>query len=139
MARLNCVSVTIDGTVFDAQQATFVASTPITSPGVPEMGALNLSVRVVVDFSDDCNVTFDSIKQLFSLSNTVTRDKVKDMKLELWKDDTKQDVLCSYQFKGWISRFETTANSDAGPSHALILDLQPIINKSLFMDIQMTN
>jgi hypothetical protein len=143
MAQPTKSTVTIDGNAFDAVSSSVVFSTPVTAPGVAEMGALVTSVRVVVDFNDDTNLPYGTLNALFTLSNVVTRDKVKAMKIDFWKDDTKSDVLCSYQFQGWISRFETTNHPSAAPgnplNNMLVMDLQPVINKALFQDIQMTN
>jgi hypothetical protein len=143
MAQPTKSTVTVDGTAFDAVSTSVVFSTPVTAPGVAEMGALITSVRVVVDFNDDTNLPFSALNSLFTLSNVVDRTKIKDMKIDFWKDDTKADVLCSYKFKGWISRFETTNHPSSAPgnplNHMLVMDLQPVINKALFQDIQMTN
>ena len=56
---------------------------------------------------DDKNVPYSAIKKFLDMANVVVRDKIKDMKIEYWKDDSHQDALCSYAFKGWVSRFET--------------------------------
>ena len=99
MAQPTKSTVTVDGTAFDAVSTSVAFSTPVTAPGVAEMGALNISVRVIVDFNDDTNLPFSALNTLFTLSNVVDRTKIKDMKIDFWKDDTKADVLCSYKFK----------------------------------------
>ena len=145
-------TVTIDGKKFDAVSTQVVFNTLKDRAGMPEMGSLNTSVRVWVDFHDDVNMPNATLKSLFELSNVVTRDKIKAMKIEFWKDDSKQDALCSYSFKGWISRFETTnLMPDAAPQSSgssspaatinrlLVIDLEPAMNQQNFKEISMSN
>jgi hypothetical protein len=123
------------------------------------MGSLVTNIRVLVDFHDDTNMPHATLKKLFDLANVVTREKIKDMKIEFWKDDSKQDALCAYAFKGWISRFETSnpapeavpaamaahAGGGVAPSplstinHLLVLDLEPVLNQQNFKEITMSN
>jgi hypothetical protein len=83
----------------------------------------------------------------------------EQMKIEFWKDESKQDALVSYSFNGWVQRFETlnpsdvTANLNLGLSnddskfqgiapqlnHMLILGLQPAMNQQNFGSITQTN
>ena len=75
----------------------------------------------------------------------VTRDKIKDIKVEFWKDDSRQDALCTYRFKGWISNFETTnppleSSGDLpGINHMLVVDLEPVMNQQNFQEIAIGN
>ena len=145
-------TVTIDGKKFDAVSSSVVFNTLKDKAGMPEMGSLNTTIRVWVDFYDDLNMPNATLKSLFDLANVVTRDKIKAMKVEFWKDDSKQDALCSYSFKGWISRFETTnLMADAAPqstgssmpqatvNHLLLMDLEPALNQQNFKEISMSN
>jgi hypothetical protein len=145
-------TVTIDGKKFDAVSSSVVFNTLKDKAGMPEMGSLNTTIRVWVDFHDDVNMPNGTLKGLFDLANVVTRDKIKAMKIEFWKDDAKQDALCSYSFKGWISRFETTnLMADAAPqsagstsshstvNHLLLMDLEPALNQQNFKEISMSN
>lgn len=139
-------TVTIDGTKFNAVSVVVAFQTDKDRAGMPQMGSLNTNIRVWVDFHDDTNLPHSALKKLFNLSNVVTRDKVKDMKIEFWKDDSQQDALCSYSFKGWISAFQTcnpvsqfdNAESDQ-VNHLLVLDLEPAMNQQNFRDISMSN
>ena len=119
---------------------------------MPEMGSLATAIRVHVDFHDDQNMPYGTLSKLFELSNVVTRDKIIDMKIEFWKDDAKKDALCSYKFKGWISRFETsnplatsapdgTADSSAYSTinHLLTLELEPAMNQQNHKEISIGN
>jgi hypothetical protein len=140
-------TVTVDGTKFDAVSTQVVFRTDKDRAGMPQMGSLQTEIRVWVDFHDDTNLPHSALKKLFDLSNVVTRDKVKDMKIEFWKDDAHQDALCSYSFKGWISGFHTCnpsgspdAGRDAGQlNHILVLDLEPSLNQQNFKDVSMSN
>ncbi len=109
------------------------------------------AIKIYVDFHDDTNMPHSTLQNLFNLANVVTRDKIVDMKVEYWKDDAKKDALCSYKFKGWISRFETAnplptstpdgnvdSSSFSTVNHLLTLELEPAMNQN-FKDITMGN
>jgi len=140
-------TVTIDGTKFDAVSVVVAFQTDKDRAGMPQMGSLNTDIRVWVDFHDDTNLPHSALKKLFGMSNVVTRDKIKDMKIEFWKDDSHQDALCSYSFKGWISGFHTCnpgagsfeGDQDANINHLLVLDLEPALNQQNFKDVSMSN
>ena len=101
-------TVTIDGTKFNAISTSVKFSTEKDRAGMAQMGSLSTAIRVWADFHDDTNLPHGAVKKLFTLANVVTREKIKDMKIEYWKDDSHQDALASYSFKGWISHFETS-------------------------------
>ena len=145
-------TVTIDGSKFDALASSVRFGTLKDRAGMPEMGTLSTAIKVFADFHDDSNVSNLTLQKLFNLAHVVTRDKIVDMKIEYWKDDAKQDALCSYKFKGWISRFETgnplptstpEGNVDASSyttvNHLLTLELEPAMNQQNFKDISMGN
>src|SRR5262245_41628003 len=114
MAGSGRVTVTVDGTKFDAITVNFGVVTQKDQTGMPILQTLNTKAKVWVDAHDTKNFPFDSFKKLFDLANVPDNKKLKDMKVEYWLDDTKQDALCSYKFKGWISKFETF-NPVVGP------------------------
>ena len=148
-------TVTIDGTRFGAVTTSVQFSTEKDRTGTPQMGSLGTLIRVWADFHDDQNLPFSTIKKLFEMANIVTLEKIKPMKIEFWKDDARQDALCTYSFNGWIRRFETTnpidvAIDDDGASaqfksiapqlnHLLILDLEPAMNQKNYKEIKMSN
>jgi len=151
-------TVTIDGTKFDAVSTSVAFVTEKDKSGMPKMGSLVTEVRVWADFHDDKNLPFSAVKKFFDLANVVTRDKIKDMKIEFWKDDSHQDALCSYSFKGWISRFETSNDKEfteamdldgdddkvfqgVAPdlNHLLVLDLEPTLSQEHFGDLKISN
>ena len=150
-------TVTLDGTKFDAVSTTVRFKSEKDRAGMPQMGSLTTQIRVIADFHDDKNVPYSAIKKFFDLANVVTRDKIKAVKIEFWKDDSHQDALCSYSFKGWVSRFETSnphpvgAGGETGDfindptsafqtlNHVMVLDLEPAINLENLKEIKMSN
>jgi hypothetical protein len=153
-------TITIDGTKFNAVSATVRFHSNKDRAGMPQMGSLATNIRVIADMHDDKNVPFSAIKKFFDMANVVTRDKIKDMKIEYWKDDSHQDALCSYSFKGWVSRYETanphpigayegdfvTGGGASDPTdvyqtvnHMLVLDLEPTLNQENFTEIKLSN
>ena len=148
-------TVTIDGTKFGAVSSSVQFSTEKDRSGTPQMGSLSTLIRVWADFHDDQNLPFSSMKKLFDLANVVTLDKIKSIKIEYWKDDSRQDALCSYSFNGWVRRFETTNPIDLAEddddtnghfkgiapelNHMLVLDLEPALNQKNFKDIKISN
>jgi len=139
-------TVTIDNTKFNAVSVVVAFRTDKDRAGMPQMGSLHTDIRVWVDFHDDANLPHAALKKLFNLSNVVTRDKIKDMKIEFWKDDSHQDALCSYSFKGWISAFQTCnpigadeKAEDEQINHLLVIDLEPALNQQNFKDVSMSN
>ena len=147
-------SVTIDGTKFGAVSTSVQFSTEKDRTGTPQMGSLGTLIRVWADFHDDQNLPFSTMKKLFEMANIVTLDKIKPIKIEFWKDESRQDALCTYSFNGWIRRFETTNPIDLADdgdasgqfkgiapklNHLLILDLEPAMNQKNYKEIKMSN
>lgn len=83
-------------------------------------------------------MSFDTLKKLFDLANIVTREKIKDIKVEFWQDDSQQDALCTYAFKGWISHWSTGSGGD-GSNHILSLSIQPALDSKNFVDLRLGN
>ncbi len=140
---------TIDGNKFDCLSVSVAFTTDKDRAGMPQMGSLATSIRAYVDFHDDTNIPYSTMSNLFNLANVVTRDKVKPIKLEFWKDDTHADALASYSFNGWISGFHTlnpyqsdeqlSGEDHAGVNHILVLDLEASMNQQNFRDITLSN
>ena len=141
-------TVTVDGKKFDCVSVSVAFQTDKDRAGMPQMGSLTTTIRAYVDFHDDVNLPFSSLRSLFDLSNVVTRDKVKPIKFEFWKDDSHQDALASYSFNGWISGFHTLnpyqnasteTDGNIGLNHVLVLDLEASMNQQNFPSILLTN
>lgn len=158
MANPYRTTVTIDGNKFQAVTTSVKFNTAKDRAGVAQMGSLSTKIRVWADLHDDVNLPFSVVKSLFDLANVVTRDKIKSVKIEFWKDDSQQDALISYSFNGWIRRFETSNPLDFLPRHAsastedalaegnapslnhmLVLDIEPALNQQNFQDVKLSN
>ncbi|HUA83767.1 MAG TPA: hypothetical protein VMB85_07900 [Bryobacteraceae bacterium] len=159
MAANNRVTVTINGTKFNAACASVKFSTQVDQTGTAVMGSLASEIRVFANFHDTANLPFSALQSFFNLANVVTLQNIVPMQIDYWKDDSAQDVLYSYKFNGWIARFETVNPSSAtsnlnldGDSaelqyqgitptlnHMLILDLQPAMNQANYASVSMSN
>ncbi|GGH06938.1 hypothetical protein [Silvibacterium dinghuense] len=137
MASPGNTTVTIDGNQFNAISTHVGFSTIHDEMGMPLMGSQSCSISVTVDIHDNVNMPFSTLSALFGLSNQLTRDKVRDMKIEYWTDESRQDAICVYQFSGWISSFYTI--SGAGSNHLLSLTLQPALTNKQYVDVKMSN
>jgi hypothetical protein len=146
-------TVTIDGTKFDALSTNVALSTLKDRAGMPVMGSLTTAITCHIDMHDDTNLPYSALSNIFNLANVVTKAKVKPIKIEYWKDDSKQDALCSISFQGWISKFETanpmptsavqSSNTDTSPystvNHLLTLQIEPALNQANVQEITMSN
>lgn len=139
---------TIDGTKFDCLSIQVSFATDKDRAGMPQMGSLHSNINAFIDFHDDLNLPYSTLSQLFALANVVTRDKVKPIKLEFWKDDTHADALCTYSFNGWIGGYHmmnpsqsdtVSQGGDTGINHVLVLNLEPSLNTANFPDIALSN
>jgi hypothetical protein len=138
MATPSVTTISIDGQKFNALSAGVSLATASDQSGMPQMGSLNCGIDVVVDIHDNKNMPFATLKKLFDLANVVTRDKIKDIKIEYWVDEHQQGVICSYGFKGWISHWHTSSGGGAA-SHILSLSIQPAINSQNFSELRLSN
>ena len=137
MAQPSNTTVTIDGNTFNALSAHIGISTLHTHNGMPRMGTLQTAIAFVVDMHDNDNMPYATLQKIFTLAQTVTPDKIKDIKIELWQDENQQDALCTYSFKGWISEFST--GSGGGSNHTLSIRVQPALDQQNFIDLKMGN
>jgi len=137
MAQPSVTTVSIDGDKFDALSASVSFATQSDRAGLPIMGSFHASIDFIIDLHDNKNLPFSTLKKLFELAKVVTKDKVKDIKIEFWQDENRQDVLCSYAFKGWISHWNT--GSGGGGNHTLTLSVQPAIDTSNYNDLRISN
>jgi hypothetical protein len=137
------VSCTVDGTKFNAVEAVFEMNTQSDQAGMPTLQTFNTSVHIRVDLHDTKNFPFGNIQKIFNLGNVVSRDKIKDCKIEFWEDDKKENVTCTYQFKGWIKSFRTsntdTDNGGTTFNHVLDIELKPVVNQSDYKEVKIGN
>jgi len=136
-AQPRVTTVKIDDNKFDADSASVGFSTAVGTSGAPLMGTFHSSVEVVVDIHDDVNMPFAMLQTLFDLAKIVTRDKIKQIDIYFWKDESRQDVICHYSFEGWISQFQT--HSSGGGNHTLVMSLHPKLDQQNYPVIDMSN
>jgi hypothetical protein len=137
MAQPRITTVTIDGDKFNAMSVTVGIVTHTDSTGMPMMGSFQPQIDVVVDINDDLNMPHTTLKKLFNLAKIVTRDKIKDIKIEFWKDDKGEDVICTYDLKGWISHFQTQSAGQG--NHTLVMSLRPTLDQQNVFVLDMSN
>jgi hypothetical protein len=134
------VKVTFGGQSFLVLEADFNVGTSPDGAGMPVMGSLSTTVGFCVDLHDTNNFDFSKLKSLFDLANVPTRDKIKEFKVEFFKDDKGNDVICSYKGKGWISSFRTSnAGGGNGYNHLLHVTVTPVINTEMAQNISLGN
>lgn len=138
MANPSSVStITIGDFRFNASTTQIGISTHHDDIGIPMMGSLRFVADISVDIHDTEAINFTTLNGLFELAKVVTRDKIKPIKIEYWKDELKQDAICTYNFDGWISSFTTTSGN--GGNHELHLHLQPALDSKSFTNLVMGN
>ncbi len=130
-------TITIDGNRFNAVSAHVGIDTDHDHMGLPQMGTLRCAISCLVDIHDTVNMPFATLQKLFELANIVTSDKIKDIKVEFWQDESHQDAICVYSFRGWISGFHTEGGG--GNNHILHLKLQPALGKHQYVDLKIGN
>jgi hypothetical protein len=132
---LYITSVTIDGDTFGAISTRFDVATRHDGSGMPLMGSQSIGIQVVIDMHDDGNLPFSMVQKLFELSHEITREKIKNIKIVYWKDESHQDALSTFSFQGWISHFNITS----GQNHTLTLSLQPALDSKQFVKLDHGN
>ena len=130
-------TITIDGNSFNATSTHISVSTTHDGFGMPTMGSQNWVINATVDIHDTENISYSTLSTLFDLSHTLTKDKIKDIKIEYWVDEAQQDAICVYSFRGWIASFTTT--SGAGGNHLLHLTLHPALDSKQYVNVTMSN
>ncbi len=137
MARPSNATISVDGNSFNALSTHFSVSSQHSFDGMPQMGTLMSTIDFTVDMHDTENLPYGTLQKLFALASNVTRDAIKDIKISFWTDESQQDAICTYTFRGWISNFTNT--SGGGSNHTLHLSLQPALDPKQFVNISMGN
>ena len=137
MSTPSRTTATIDGNSFKALTTNFSLGTHHEGTGTPLMGSLVSSIDLHVDINDAVNMPFKTLQALFQLANLVTRDKIKEIKLVFWQDDSQSDAICTFKFNGWISHFNISSTESSNPT--LSLSIQPAVEKNNFYQIEMGN
>jgi hypothetical protein len=128
------VGVKIGGISFNSNHVSFSMNTHRDSTGLPILQNLQTTVAIQIDMYDRANIPFDALKALFEMARLPTGANVKDVEINFWSDDAQKDVVCSYHFKGWITRYETY--TAPGSNGILALELCPIINQKTGANVE---
>jgi hypothetical protein len=137
MSTPSRTTATVDGDSFKALTTNFSPGTHPEGTGTPLMGSTVSSLDLHVDINDAVKMPFKTLQALFQLSNIVTRDKIKDIKLVFWQDDSQSDAICTFKFNRWISHFNISSTESSNPT--LSLNIQPAVEKNNFYQIEMGN
>ncbi len=137
MAQPANTTITIDGTKLNAFSTQAGISTVADASGMPAMGAVVANMEFSADMHDTANVPFAAVKKFFDMANLVTRDKVKDIKIEFWTDDSRTDALCTLSFRGWLSSWHISGGG--GSNHILSVSIQPALDQKNYHDLQLGN
>lgn len=137
MANPANTTITVDGIKLNAFSTNVGLSSCVDSTGMPSMGSLSCAMEFSADMHDTVNVPFSTVKKYFDLANIPTRDKIKDVKIEFWTDETRADALCTLAFKGWISAWHVS--SGGGANHTLSISIQPALDQKNYHDLQLGN
>jgi hypothetical protein len=130
-------TITIDGTKLNAFSTQVGISTVADATGMPAMGSVVAAMEFSADMHDTINVPFATVKKYFDLANLVTRDKIKDVKIEFWTDENRTDALCTLSFKGWVSSWHV--NGGGGSNHIMSISIQPALDQKNYHDLQLGN
>ena len=137
MASPSNTTITIDGVKLNAFSTQVGLSTVVDTTGMPTMGSLTCAMDFSADMHDSLNVPFATVQKYFDLANVPTKDKIKDVKIEFWKDEHRRDAICTLSFKGWISSWNVS--SGGGSNHVLSVSIQPALDQQHYHDLQLGN
>ena len=131
-------TVTIGDIRFNAASVHFgVASVSDGLPGMPMMGSGQMTVTIMADMHDTKNLPFSAVRDLFALTLLPKKTDIRDIQIAFWSDETQQDALAVYKFRGWLSRYFVMA--EAGTNHTLHLSIQPALDQQQFMKVDVSN
>jgi hypothetical protein len=137
MVNPSNVTITIDDTKLNAFSTQAGISTEDNGHGMPTMSTLTCAIDFAADLHDTKNVPFATVKKYFDLANVPTKDKIKDIKIEFWQDESHKEAICTLSFKGWISSWSISAGG--GSNHVLSVSIQPALDQQNLHDIQLGN
>ena len=137
MASPSNTTITVDGVKLNAFSTQIGLSTTDPTYGMPTMATLSYAMDFSADMHDTTNVPYATVKKYFDLANVPTKDKVKDIRIEFWKDEHKQDAICTLSFKGWISSWNVS--SGGGSNHVLSVSIQPAMDQQNYNNLQIGN
>jgi hypothetical protein len=135
--RPSNTTIVVDGLKFNAFSAHVGVETAHDFSGMPALGRPLYTFSCSVDMNDTDNLPFNTRKRFYDLSNATTRDKIVDMKIEFWTDESQNDAICTYSFRGWISSFHNTGGG--GSNHTLTMTFTPELDAQQYVKLEMGN
>jgi hypothetical protein len=130
-------TITVDGAQLNAFSTQVGLAAVSDANGMPSMGSLTSAMDFSADMHDTVNVPFSTVRKYFDLANVPTKDKIKDIKIEFWKDEHRKDPIFTLSFRGWVSSW--CVSSGGGSNHVLSISLQPTLNQQNYYDLQIGN
>ena len=135
---------TFNGTAFNCVSISVALQTAKDQNSMPLMSSMTVSVDCLVDFTDDNNVPNSLLREVFALGQKPNTDNYVPIKIVFWKDQATGAALCSYNFQGWVSSFQTfnpaqQTNVPNPFNHMWLLKLQPALNTEHYAQMSMTN
>lgn len=112
-------TITIDGARLNVLSARFDLSNSVTEGDLDTCQGSG-GVTFSVELNDQANPPFAIIKKLYDLANQPNPNDIKDVTIELWKDEKRQETLCKLAFKGWLNHF--TIESGDSPHVNVVLE-----------------
>lgn len=132
---MNAGTITIDGHEVNTVSLTFMSESNKALDGLPKIGTQKLVIRAVINANDQRKVSYDTLQALWKLAYMPTeKGSIKEVKIVFNKDGQRQEAVCAYRFKGWISKWDLTDpladdESQNDFNHRLTLEFQPTLNK----------
>ncbi|WP_158823703.1 hypothetical protein [Granulicella sp. S156] len=105
--------------------------------GMPVMGSMVPTLEFSADIHDQHAVPFATVKQLYELCYLPTKDKIKNIKIEFWTDENRNEAILSLSFKGWVSSWIVT--SGGGGNHVLSISVQPTLSNNQYTEMTIGN
>jgi hypothetical protein len=137
--NLSPVTVTIGDLKIDAYSAhAGIGALPSEYAGMPQMGSVEANISFQIDLNNITQTdSFTVVKTLFDLCNRPGKADIRPIKIDFWKDQSRQDVHLSMKFDGWISSWHVS--SGYGHNHVLAVSLQPKLDPQHFIKVDLSN
>jgi hypothetical protein len=137
MASPSNTTITVDGIKLKAFSTQVGLATFVDTNSMPTTGSLTCAMNFSADMHDTVNVRFATVKKYFDLANVPTKEKINDVKIEFWKDEHRQDAICTLSSKDWTSSWNVSTNS--GSNHVFSVSIQPALDQQNYHDLQIGN
>ena len=107
---------TVDGTSFDCVSVSVALQTAKDQNSMPLMTSMKVGIDCLVDFHDDNNVPYSTLKQVFALAQGPKPGNYVPIKIVFWKDEEKHTLqtvsMRKYLNGGFFCRLITRHNNN---------------------------